>query len=248
MSGPLHASAADDNGWPAPSSGFAQFGRRLENVIRWITEVPAAVLVILEIVLLLGNVTFRYALHMPLMWGDELASLLFIWLAMFGAVIALRRGEHMRLTTFVGKMPKQRQIFFETFGGVIVLAFMLMLIHPAWDYVIEEWVITTPALEIPHSIRVAAVAVGVTLMLLITISRLLERARREHFLVSAAIVCGVAILLWALKSVLPQLGSFNLLIFFLFGVTVMVTIGVPIMTAFGLATLAAARALAGARR
>ncbi len=29
-------------------------------------------------------------------WSDELASILFLWLSMLGAVIALRRGEHMR--------------------------------------------------------------------------------------------------------------------------------------------------------
>ena len=40
----------------------------------------------------------RYALHAPLIWSDELASLLFLWLVMLGAVAALARNEHMRLT------------------------------------------------------------------------------------------------------------------------------------------------------
>src|SRR5438445_12217155 len=80
-------------------SGIARVGWRLETVIKWITEIPAAALVVAEVILLLTNVVFRYGLQAPLTWGDELASLLFIWLAMLGAVIALRRGEHMRLTT-----------------------------------------------------------------------------------------------------------------------------------------------------
>ena len=33
------------------------------------------------------------ALHDPLIWSDELASTLFIWLSMLGAVLALDRGE-----------------------------------------------------------------------------------------------------------------------------------------------------------
>ncbi|MFB9123135.1 TRAP transporter small permease [Paraburkholderia dipogonis] len=48
--------------------------------------------------MLLAGVTSRYILHAPLVWSDELASMLFLWLAMLGAVIALRRGEHMRMT------------------------------------------------------------------------------------------------------------------------------------------------------
>ena len=69
-------------------------GEMLETTVKWVTEWPAALLVVVEIGLLLANLTYRYALHDPLTWGDELASVLFIWLAMFGAVIALRRGEH----------------------------------------------------------------------------------------------------------------------------------------------------------
>ena len=41
-------------------------------------------------------------LHRPLIWSDELASILFLWLAMLGAVVAFRRGEHMRMTALVG--------------------------------------------------------------------------------------------------------------------------------------------------
>ena len=230
-------SAVPHGSAPHDLNAMSRLGHHLENVIRWVTEIPAAVLVIAEILLLLANVFFRYVLHAPLMWGDELASLLFIWLAMLGAVIALRRNEHMRLTTFIAKMPKRRQIFLDTFASMIVLFLMLILVHPAWEYVVEEWVITTPALEIPHSIRVAAVAVGITLMLAITVSRLLERARLVDFLVSASALGGTAILLLLAKPYLPQLGSFNLVIFFLIGVTCMVTIGVPIMSAFGLATV-----------
>ena len=40
----------------------------------------------------------------PLVWSDELASILFLWLAMLGAVVALRRGEHMRMTALVSRV------------------------------------------------------------------------------------------------------------------------------------------------
>jgi TRAP-type C4-dicarboxylate transport system permease small subunit len=41
-------------------------------------------------------VVARYGLHRPLIWSDELASILFLWLAMLGAAVAFRRAEHMR--------------------------------------------------------------------------------------------------------------------------------------------------------
>ena len=55
-----------------------------------------------EIVVLLAGVISRYVFHQPLVWSDELASILFLWLSMLGSVVAFRRGEHMRMTAFVG--------------------------------------------------------------------------------------------------------------------------------------------------
>ena len=66
-------------------------------------EVPAAVLVVAEIVILFAGVVARYGLRQPLIWSDELASILFLWLAMLGSVIALQRSEHMRLTAVMAR-------------------------------------------------------------------------------------------------------------------------------------------------
>ena len=40
----------------------------------------------------------RYVFHRPPVWSDELAGILFLWLAMLGSVIAFQRGDHMRMT------------------------------------------------------------------------------------------------------------------------------------------------------
>jgi TRAP-type C4-dicarboxylate transport system permease small subunit len=59
--------------------------------------------VVAEIAILFAGVVSRYVFHQPLLWSDELASILFLWLAMLGAVVALRRGEHMRMTAASGE-------------------------------------------------------------------------------------------------------------------------------------------------
>src|SRR5579859_6934195 len=85
---------------PAPSGLFARFDRMLGATI----EAAAALLVVAEAALLGWATTARYLFSQPLAWSDELAAVLFVWLSMLGAVVALRRGEHMRLTTFVRNM------------------------------------------------------------------------------------------------------------------------------------------------
>ena len=90
----------------------------LSKVLGWITEIPAALLVVAEIVILGGGAFTRYALQAPLPWTDELAGILFLWLAMLGAVVALRRGEHMRMTAFVGKASPPLRAFLDVLAIV----------------------------------------------------------------------------------------------------------------------------------
>jgi tripartite ATP-independent transporter DctM subunit len=237
MNSLIDSSAAFAQPAAKSASAIARFGHRLESVIKWVTEVPAAALLVAELLLLLANVTFRYVLHTPLVWGDELASLLFIWLAMLGAVVALRRGEHMRLTVFLSKMTPDRRAFFETFGSVVAVAFVLMLIGPAWEYTQDEMMITTPALEIRNAFRVAAIPVGAGLMLLLAVTRLMERARQRDLMASVLVIAGIAAAFTLGKPVIVGMGNFNLILFFLIGVTGLVASGVPIFVAFGVATL-----------
>jgi len=73
----------------------------LETQLGTLVEIPAALLVVAEIVTLFAGVVSRYVLQRPLIWSDELASILFLWLAMLGSVVAFRRSEHMRMTAVV---------------------------------------------------------------------------------------------------------------------------------------------------
>ena len=59
----------------------------LDFVLGAVVEILAAALVAAEIIILFSGVVARYVLNHPLIWSDELASILFLWLAMTGAAI-----------------------------------------------------------------------------------------------------------------------------------------------------------------
>jgi TRAP-type C4-dicarboxylate transport system permease small subunit len=70
-------------------------------------EFIGAVLVLVETCILFAGVVSRYVFNSPIIWTDELATFLFLWLSMFGAVVAVRRDGHMRLTTFINWISPQ---------------------------------------------------------------------------------------------------------------------------------------------
>ncbi|MBN8927662.1 MAG: ABC transporter permease [Rhodospirillales bacterium 69-11] len=210
---------------------------RLDTLLRWTAEIPAAALVLIEIVVLLAGVIARYVLHTPLIWSDELASILFLWLAMLGSVLALQRGEHMRLTAVVAGFTPENRARTEALAIAAVAVFLLMVVPSAWDYAADEWYIQTPALEIHNTFRAAAIPIGAVLMLATALTRLLRIGWRDALFGLVAI--GVlALLLHFGAPVLKGFGNWNLVLFFVLLLGAAVLLSVPIGFAFGLATLA----------
>src|SRR6202044_3100383 len=144
----------------------------LDSVLGAAVEILAATLVAAEIVILFSGVVARYVLNHPLIWSDELASILFLWLAMLGAVIAFRRDEHMRMTACVGMLAPPSRAMLDTFATCAALAFLLLIAQPAYNFAVEQVAITTPALEIKDAWRAAALPVGTILMALFALARL----------------------------------------------------------------------------
>jgi tripartite ATP-independent transporter DctM subunit len=208
----------------------------IDNLLAHLVEIPAALLVVAEIFVLLAGVTSRYLLHTPLVWSDELASMLFLWLAMLGAVIALRRGEHMRMTALVGKASPAVRAFLDVVAIAAPLAFLLLVIGPAVEFAQDEGFITTPALEISNSWRAAALPVGCALMLAVACLRLIRTSNWQMTIAALALVAAIAGGFVAVSPLLHDLGNVNLLIFFVGLVALCVLSGVPIAFSFGLAT------------
>jgi len=225
---------ADPVGATATAAPERSVVRSIETALGRLVEIPAALLVVAEIVLLFAGVVSRYVFHRPLIWSDELASILFLWLAMFGAVVAFRRSEHMRMTAVVAKCDPAMRAFPDVFGTAAALAFLLMMALPSYDYAYEESFITTPALEVSNTWRAAALPIGIGLMVLFALLRLVRQANRKQTVVALLSVAAIAGAFWLAQPVLRPLGNLNLIIFFVGVVAFCVFAGVPIAFAFGL--------------
>jgi len=219
-------------------TGVAGALQKAEQWLGSIVAAAAALLVVAEIVVLFSGVTARYLFQKPLIWSDELAGILFLWLAMLGSVTAFQRGEHMRMTAFVGLVPPRIRAFFDVLAIAAPLAFLVLVLDPAYEFASDEAFVSTPALDVSNLWRAAALPIGLGLMLLVALLRLLSFNDWRLSGTAIALVAVVGAVLYALSPVLIPLGNLNLLIFFVGLVAVMVFAAVPIAFAFGLATFA----------
>ena len=228
------ATLNDVNG--APAGSVAYLAERFDRGLAALVEAVAALLVLVEVGVLLAGVVARYVFHAPIVWSDELASILFLWLSMLGAVVALRRGEHMRMTGMLGFAGPRTRALLETLAITVPIAFLGMILHPATDYAMEEQFIVTPALEISNAWRAAALPTGIALMLVAALIRLMRLGSTRLVASAVALTAAVAGLFWLAGPLLKPLGQLNLIIFFVGVVAANVFAGVPIAFSFAVAT------------
>ena len=219
---------------PAPMTGaLAIVARTLQLLV----EIPTVLAVVAEVVILFCGVAARYVFHTPLIWSDELASIVFLWLAMFGAAVALQRGSHMRLSYLVDRLPPRGRAIAEVLNVGIPLLFVVLVFAASWDYAEDQGFIETPALGWSGLVRAAALPVGLLLIALSAVVQLL-RHRLRDLAGGAVILAAVAALLWAATPALHAMGNWNLLVFFVVLLGAGVLSGLPIAFGFALATIA----------
>ncbi len=159
------------------------------------------------VVMLFGGVVSRYVFGRPITWIDEAVSFAFIWVAMLGAVLAMPRNEHLRLSMFVDQMPPRLRGLVHALALVAVAAFLIGLIGPAIEHAHSEWIVTSPSLEWPAGLRVAAIAVGLVLMLAVVAVAVyaLRTVSLLNLVVTAAAAVGAFVVLGLWLA--PQLAS-----------------------------------------
>jgi TRAP-type uncharacterized transport system fused permease subunit len=149
----------------------------------------------------------------------------------------MHRNEHLRLTMFVDKMSGTMRELFHAFTLVAISAFLIFLIGPAIEHIESEWIVNSPALEIPSGVRVSAIAAGLVLMLMVIGAYALKTVSIKSLGVA---VVGVGVFIAVCSSLtgqFAQLGLLNIGIFLCGLVAFCLVAGVPIAFCFGIGVM-----------
>jgi TRAP-type C4-dicarboxylate transport system permease small subunit len=79
------------------------------------------------------QVITRYAFGQPLVWVEELAGYCFLWGVFLGAALGAKELRHIRIDTFVSRMPSRRAAWWRIAVWAIVAACCVIIAVQAWD-------------------------------------------------------------------------------------------------------------------
>lgn len=128
----------------------------------------AGVCVLLLIVMLLSvgvQVVMRYGFNSPLIWSEELARFMMVWLALLASAVVMRRGQHIAMTGIL-PIPKR---FLSIVRGAVVLASALVLsvlVYHGWELAELTMRQHSSGLGLPMGYMYAAIPVSAFLMII----------------------------------------------------------------------------------
>jgi len=104
-----------------------QMLERLEGVVNKVLNLCGVILFLGIFTVVLLQVFMRYVLGAPLVWSEELARYLFIWISYLGWVFATRSGTHIRISAFFNVLPLPLRKGVAAVNQMLVVIFALVL-------------------------------------------------------------------------------------------------------------------------
>lgn len=136
---------------------------------RWIDRLvdgTAVALFLLAFLLILAQVGFRYLLDDPLVWSEEAARYLFVWVALLGWTVAARRRSHIAITTLVDRLPPRLGLASRILGRAATGLFAALLLWHGAAIAVRNQGIPTVTLPFDFWLVYAAVPVAALVLLL----------------------------------------------------------------------------------
>jgi tripartite ATP-independent transporter DctM subunit len=122
-------------------------------------------LVVSMVVIVFIQVISRYVFNSPLYWSEEMARILFIWIAFVGAFLGLRSKEHIRVGAFISRFSPEIQTVVSAVVTFLIFYFLLYLIRVGIEVVKVTSGTLTPALQISMAYIHIIVPISASLMI-----------------------------------------------------------------------------------
>lgn len=117
---------------------------------RLVEAAAALILLLLLAVINVGVVTRTF--DDPVIWSDELARYLMVWLAFLGWMIALRRRNHIRITFLIDRLPPGARGLIEAAIQALVALFGVLLAWNGFSLIEAYWDIESITMPITSSV------------------------------------------------------------------------------------------------
>lgn len=151
----------------------------MKNLAKGLTNLDYVIqplIMVTLLVILAGQVLYRFIPNLSLPWTLELITFLFGAMVWFGVSIAIKENAHVGITYFLDRLPPRGRLYMQVFHNVL---FGIYLIAVGWFgtntliyYVLKD--IRTPAMQWSYALVRAPLFFGCILSLYRLVEKTIE--------------------------------------------------------------------------
>lgn len=123
----------------------------LSSFISKFLNLAIAVCLGLMCILIFGNVLLRQLFNSGITWAEELSRFLFVWLVFLGAIVALKKNQHIVVDLFIEKMNPKMTKFFKVVSSLLILFVLWLFLDGSWKFTFMNTTNYSPAIGMPLS-------------------------------------------------------------------------------------------------
>ena len=150
------------------------FFRALEKLLR----IVVAALVVTIVVMVAGQVVFRYAVKEPIVWSEEFTTLCYQWLSYLGAALAVRYRAHFGVDFIVRLLGPRWKTPLEWLEHLVVWLMAAFMVLYGWRIVESSAMQMYPTLPFSVGTGYLVLPIAGVLFALMDCAVLLERRAR----------------------------------------------------------------------
>lgn len=144
-----------------------EFNEKVGYIETWV-----GVVMLTAIILLVFASAVMRSLMYPIVWSVDLAQLLFVWICMFGADLALKKKAHVGVDLLAKQFPIKLQNTITLGSYILCLLFLAFIAYYGSLLCVTNFLRKYQTLQISYSFGTAAVPLGSVLMILTVIEQM----------------------------------------------------------------------------
>jgi len=133
---------------------------------------------ILILVVILVQILMRLIFNNPLMFTEELARFLYLWMIFLGLPAVTKAGSHLCLEIISQKIYARKKAYFIVIFEILSIAMFAFILYHSFNYIEFSMANPAPALRIPMGIVYWVVPISMILGIIRAIERIVIHIKR----------------------------------------------------------------------
>jgi len=135
----------------------------LDRVYRMFQHLLVAGLAVMS-VMVFANVVLRYFFDSGIVFTEEVARFIFVWLTFLGSIVALRQGTHLGMDSVVSRLPHGGKVLFFVISHLLMLLCCVLMWLGCWPQTVINLDNYAPVSGMPVAFLYASGLVSAALM------------------------------------------------------------------------------------